>query len=133
MKTQPDTALPSASDVAAGAQAIGSELGEVWNSMSGLSLPIATLAEVQSAYLTQATELWNQTLHQSQGAAPAADRRFAAPAWAANPASAYTAQMYLLNAHTLMQMAEGLDGDQKTKQRIRFAVQQWIDASSPNN
>jgi polyhydroxyalkanoate synthase len=41
--------------------------------------------------------------------------------------------MYLLNARTLMQMAEGVQGDEKTKARIRFAVQQWIDASSPSN
>ncbi|MEO8059749.1 MAG: class I poly(R)-hydroxyalkanoic acid synthase [Burkholderiales bacterium] len=94
------------------------------------------MAELQSNYLKQATELWNQTLQHGQTAAPAtpaADRRFAAPAWAANPAAAYTSQMYLLNARTLMQMADSLEGDAKTKQRIRFSVQQWLDASSPNN
>jgi polyhydroxyalkanoate synthase len=41
--------------------------------------------------------------------------------------------MYLLNARTLMQMADSLQGDQKTRQRIRFAVQQWIDAAAPSN
>ena len=46
---------------------------------------------------------------------------------------AYTAQMYLLNARTLMQMAESVQGDAKTKARIRFAVQQWVDATSPSN
>ena len=133
MKTQSDTALPSPADMAASAQAIGSQLGEVWKTVSGLSLPMPVLAEVQSNYLKQATELWNQTLQHGQGAVPAADRRFAAPAWAANPAAAYTAQMYLLNARTLMQMADSLEGDAKTKQRIRFGVQQWLDAASPNN
>jgi len=133
MKTQSATALPTPADMAASAQAIGSQLGEVWTTMSGLSLPMPVMAEVQSNYLKQATELWNQTLQHGQAAAPAADRRFAAPAWAANPAAAYTAQMYLLNARTLMQMAESLEGDAKTKQRIRFSVQQWLDASSPNN
>jgi polyhydroxyalkanoate synthase subunit PhaC len=39
----------------------------------------------------------------------------------------------LLNARTLMQMAEGVQGDAKTKARLRFAVQQWIDAASPSN
>jgi len=133
MKTQPDTPLPTPADMAASAQAIGSQLGEVWKTVSGLSLPVPVLAEVQSSYLKQATELWNQTLQHGQAATPTADRRFAAPAWAANPAAAYTAQMYLLNARTLMQMAESLEGDAKTKQRIRFSVQQWLDASSPNN
>ena len=41
--------------------------------------------------------------------------------------------MYLLNARTLMQMAEAVEGDAKTKQRVRFAVQQWVDAASPSN
>jgi polyhydroxyalkanoate synthase subunit PhaC len=133
MKAQPATALPSPAYMAPGAEVISAQLGEVWKTLSGLSLPMPALAEVQGNYLKQATELWNQTLQHGQAAAPAADRRFAAPAWAANPAAAYTAQMYLLNAHTLMQMADSLEGDAKTKQRIRFSVQQWLDAASPNN
>ena len=84
-----------------------------------------------------ATALWNQ-----HAAAPGAsgDGRSAAararrpplrrPATGpSNPAAAYTAQMYLLNARTLMQMADAVEGDAKTKARIRFAVQQWIDAA----
>jgi polyhydroxyalkanoate synthase subunit PhaC len=40
----------------------------------------------------------------------------------------------LLNARTLLQMAESLEGgDDKTRQRIRFAVQQWVDAAAPSN
>ncbi|HEY8709409.1 MAG TPA: class I poly(R)-hydroxyalkanoic acid synthase [Burkholderiaceae bacterium] len=99
--------------------------------MSGLSLPMPAVAELQNAYLKQSTELWNQTLRADH--TPSADRRFAAQDWAANPASAYMAQMYLLNARTLLQMAESLQGDEKTKQRIRFAVQQWVDAAAPSN
>ena len=78
---------------------------------------------------------------QLQGLAPTparpqpalADRRFAAQDWAENPAAAYTAQMYLLNARTLMQMADSVEGDAKTQARIRFAVQQWIDCRAPSN
>src|SRR5262249_30967734 len=40
---------------------------------------------------------------------------------------------YLLNARTLMQLAESVEGDAKTQARIRFAVQQWVDAASPSN
>ena len=131
MKSKPDSAAASVPDLAANAQALGATFGEIWKSVSGLSLPMPTVAELQGAYLKQAGDLWNQTLH-AQTAAPA-DRRFAAPDWAQNPASAYTAQMYLLNARTLMQMADSLQGDEKTRQRIRFAVQQWIDAAAPSN
>lgn len=135
MKSQPNFAAAAgaaaASDLSANAQAMSATFGEIWKSMSGLSLPMPAMAELQGAYMKQATELWNQTL---QSAAPApTDRRFAAQDWASSPAATYTAQMYLLNARALMQMADCLQGDEKTRQRIRFAVQQWIDAAAPSN
>ncbi|HJW12524.1 MAG TPA: class I poly(R)-hydroxyalkanoic acid synthase [Albitalea sp.] len=122
------------------ARAFGSTVGEVWKAATGLSLPLPAISEVQSEYLKQATELWNQSLHRLQ-APPAeakhtpalADRRFAAQDWAANPSAAYLAQMYLLNARTLLQMADQVQGDEKTRQRIRFAVQQWVEAAAPSN
>jgi polyhydroxyalkanoate synthase len=112
--------------------------------MQNLNLPLQALTQVQTEYIQQAAELWNQSLQRLQSAAnedgnaPAlkptiADRRFAANDWLDNPAAAYMAQMYLLNARTLMQLAEQVEGDGKTKQRIRFAVQQWIEAASPAN
>ena len=96
---------------------------------------LAAATALQASYLQQASEIWNQTLHAQPAAQITAppDRRFAAKEWQANPAAAYTAQMYLLNARTLMQMADSLQGDEKTRARIRFAVQQWIDATAPSN
>jgi polyhydroxyalkanoate synthase len=123
-------AVPAA-DLSAQAAALSSSLTEVWKTMSGLSLPMPTLAELQTEYLKASTELWNQTLHSADAAAPR-DRRFAAGDWS-NPASAYVAQMYLLNARTMLRMAESIEGDEKTRQRIRFAVQQWVDAAAPSN
>ncbi|HJV94772.1 MAG TPA: class I poly(R)-hydroxyalkanoic acid synthase, partial [Albitalea sp.] len=122
------------------ARAFGSTVGEVWKAATGLSLPLPAISEVQSEYLKQATELWNQSLHRLQAPpteaknAPAlGDRRFAAEDWVANPSAAYLAQMYLLNARTLLQMADQVQGDEKTRQRIRFAVQQWVEAAAPSN
>ena len=121
-----------------GADAMGAVMGDAWKSLSGLNLPPQTLQQLQREYLQSATELWNRTLHSlapgaTDGAAPIGDRRFAAQEWAQNPAAAYTAQMYLLNARMLTQMAEAVQGDAKTRARIRFAVQQWIDAMAPSN
>jgi len=118
------------------AQAFGAAMGNMMKSLTGLSLPMPQLAQIQSDYISNATEMWNQSLHVFQGdakAAPLPDRRFAGSEWLANPMSAMTAQMYLLNARTLMDMAEHVQGDAKTKARIRFAVQQFVDASSPSN
>ncbi|MBA4176065.1 MAG: class I poly(R)-hydroxyalkanoic acid synthase [Leptothrix sp. (in: Bacteria)] len=117
---------------------MGAAFEGIFKSMAGLELPVPRVAQIQADYLRRAGEIWNQSLHRLQagGAAPSAplpDRRFGSADWAANPAAAYTAQMYLLNAGTLMQMAESVEGDAKTKARIRFAVQQWVDAASPSN
>jgi polyhydroxyalkanoate synthase len=91
-----------------------------------------TLAELQADYLKQATALWNASL--GQGEAPAiSDRRFAAPEWRANPAAHFMTQLYLLNGRTMQQLAAAVEADDKTKARIRFAVQQFVDAASPSN
>jgi Poly-beta-hydroxybutyrate polymerase (PhaC) N-terminus len=134
---EPPTDASAAPDPA---NAFGATVGQMVTAMSALSLPFKALAEVQSDYLEQATALWNQSLerlqHPSDASAPAAvlkDRRFAAQEWATNPAAAYTAQMYLLNAKTLTHLADQIEGDEKTKQRVRFAVQQWVDAVAPSN
>jgi polyhydroxyalkanoate synthase len=92
----------------------------------------AALAELQADYLKQATALWNASLGQAE--APAVgDRRFAAPEWRASPAANFISQLYLLNGRTLSQMASAVEADDKTKARIRFAVQQFVDAASPSN
>ena len=120
------------------AAAFGSAVGDVWKSMSALSLPTTALSDVQGDYLTEATTLWNRIVS-SLGTdddgkkAPLADRRFSGQDWMANPGAAFVAQMYLLNARTLLRMADSIDGDEKTKARLRFAVQQWVDAASPSN
>ena len=90
------------------------------------------LAELQADYLKQATALWNASLGHGE-APPVNDRRFAAPEWRANPAAHFLAQLYLLNGRTLQQMASSVEADDKTKARIRFAVQQFVDAASPSN
>ena len=106
---------------------------EAWKALAGLGPLAPTLDQLKKDYLDEATALWNGLL-QPGGALPApADRRFAARDWAANPSSAFVADMYLLNARTLMHMADTVQGDEKTKARVRFAVLQWIDAASPSN
>ena len=113
------------------AEAFGSAMSEAWKSLSGVNLPMPDMSQLQSAYLQGATALWNQSL--TGNTTPPADRRFANSAWASNPAAAFMAQMYLLNARTLMQMADSVQGDAKTRGRIRFAVQQCVAAASPSN
>ena len=135
MTNKPAQPLP---DPLQAAQAVGQAMGDTLRAMSGLSVPPDALAKLQSDYVAQAAALWNDALGSFQKGAkavtpPAGDKRFAAQAWGQNPVAAMAAQTYLLNARTLMQMAESVQGDAKTKARIRFAVQQWVDAASPAN
>ena len=88
------------------------------------------LLKLQQDYVQEATALWNQSL---QGNPPLKDRRFKGAAWAENPLASFNAAVYLLNARTLMAMAEAAQGDAKTKNRIRFAVEQWVAAAAPSN
>ena len=121
------------------AEAMSAAINGLMHSMSGLNLPPPQLTQIQADYIKNATELWNQSVQRMQLPAEAqkppalGDRRFASSEWLNNPAAAVTAQLYLLNARTLMQMADSVQGDAKTKGRIQFAVQQWIDATSPSN
>jgi polyhydroxyalkanoate synthase len=106
--------------------------------MTTLNLPVQQLAQIQGDYLKSATEVWNQSLQPRQGdgagkPASLGDRRFGSPEWMSNPVAAFTAQLYLLNARALLQMADSVEADAKTKARVRFTVQQFIDAASPSN
>ena len=88
------------------------------------------LQELQQQYLKEAASLWTDGL---KGAPKAKDKRFSNEAWAANPIAAFSAAAYLLNARTLMGMAEAVEADDKTRARIRFAVEQLTAASAPSN
>jgi polyhydroxyalkanoate synthase len=87
------------------------------------------LQSIQQQYLAQASELWRQGF----AAKPEGDKRFAGDAWGSNPLSAFSAAVYLLNGRTMLGMAEAIDADEKTKARMRFAVEQWMAASAPSN
>ncbi len=107
------------------------DLSEVVGKAAGQTASIdpARWLEIQNNYLKEAVELWNQGMDVK----PKGDRRFSSEAWGSNPVAAYSAALYLLNARTLMALAEAVQGDAKTRNRVRFAVQQWIDASAPSN
>jgi polyhydroxyalkanoate synthase len=87
------------------------------------------LKELQQQYMSEAAALWNASAKQSLQT----DRRFAGEAWANNPVAAFSAATYLLNARTLMGLAEAVEADEKTRARMRFAVEQWMAASAPSN
>ncbi|RKP52444.1 class I poly(R)-hydroxyalkanoic acid synthase [Trinickia fusca] len=106
--------------------------------LAGIKLPVAAISperlqQLQADYSRDCLELMNQANAADPKAPPLPDRRFSAEAWKTTPAFAYTAAWYLLNARYLQALADAVDTDAKTRERIRFAVQQWTAATSPSN
>ncbi|TAL20791.1 MAG: hypothetical protein EPO01_12905, partial [Aquabacterium sp.] len=114
------------------AAAFGQSVGQSLQSLARLSLPFEDLNRIRDDYVQQATDLWNRGI-ESPETVPLSDARFAAADWQNNGWARVTAAFYLLNARTLARMADALQGDEKSRQRVRFAVQQWAAASSPAN
>ena len=98
--------------------------------LPAVSLSAPRLQQLQQQYLQEATDLWTQSL---QGKPKVSDKRFANEAWSSNPVAAFSAANYLLNARTMMGLADSIEADEKTRARVRFAVEQWIAASAPSN
>jgi polyhydroxyalkanoate synthase subunit PhaC len=114
--------------------AAGSDPFDFLQQLAGLTVEPSALAALQAEYLHDAASLWNLAANPAKPATAAiTDRRFSSEDWARNPLAHLSAQAYLLNARTLLKMADAVQGDAKTRARLRFAVQQWVDAASPAN
>jgi polyhydroxyalkanoate synthase len=97
------------------------------------SIPAARLQQLQSDYSRDAMQLLQQATQAASASIELKDRRFSSEAWKTTPVYTYTAAWYLLNARYLQQLVDAIETDQKTRERIRFAVQQWTAAASPSN
>lgn len=90
----------------------------------------ARLAELQKEYSESLARLWAGML-EGKTPEPPRDKRFATGAW--RGLHAYLAELYLLNARYMLQLADSIEADAKTKMKVRFAVEQWVDAMAPSN
>ncbi|WP_439899830.1 class I poly(R)-hydroxyalkanoic acid synthase [Paraburkholderia phymatum] len=97
------------------------------------SIPPARLQQLQSDYSRDAMQLLQQATQAASTGIELKDRRFSSEAWKTTPVYTYTAAWYLLNARYLQELVDAIETDQKTRERIRFAVQQWTAAASPSN
>ena len=92
------------------------------------------LMHLQQDYWTQLASLWTDFFQNpAKSSEPIADSRFSDPAWQNNPLASFYARAYLLNSDFMNRLAGTIDGDRKTKQRVKFAVSQWVDAAWPSN
>ncbi len=107
----------------------GASLGAPSGKSPQINFAPEKLQALQKQYLEDASTLFAQ----SNKIAKSTDRRFSADAWGCNPMAAFSAQAYLLNSRTLMGLADAVETDEKTRARIRFAVEQLSAASAPSN
>ncbi|MCA1245845.1 class I poly(R)-hydroxyalkanoic acid synthase [Massilia sp. MS-15] len=97
----------------------------------GAGIAPARLESLRGDYLAKAGRLWQDFM---SGKSPELhDRRFAAAEWREHPLSAFSAASYLLNAEFMLALADAVEAPAREKQKIRFAVQQMVDAMSPAN
>jgi polyhydroxyalkanoate synthase subunit PhaC len=97
----------------------------------GAAVAPAKLEEIRNDYLQKAGQLWQDFM---MGKTPVLhDRRFSGSEWTNNAMSAFYAASYLLNSQFLLAMADAVEAAPRERQKIRFAVQQMVDAMSPAN
>jgi polyhydroxyalkanoate synthase len=109
------------------AQAMSSEAAK----NMAMSVDPETLSRLQAQYMQDFSVLWQDLM--TSNVPKSADKRFSKPAWQSNPLYAFNAAAYLLNARYLLEMADSVKGTPKARQKLKFTLQQTIDAMSPAN
>ncbi|WP_373921666.1 class I poly(R)-hydroxyalkanoic acid synthase [Undibacterium cyanobacteriorum] len=97
----------------------------------GAEIDPLVLTRLQSEYFVELGNLWKDFL--GSKLPEFNDRRFSAADWHKQTMHAYNVAIYLLNARFLGLLTEAVQAPEKKKQKIRFAVQQMVDAMSPAN
>jgi len=89
------------------------------------------LLEIQTQFL----QGWQQVLQQAQEGSlnTPQDRRFRTQAWADNPAALLMAHAYTLSVEAMQNMVQAAQVPDAMRERLRFSVQQWVDAWAPSN
>lgn len=90
-----------------------------------------TAARLQAEYMQEFSTLWQGMMTSKTPTID--DKRFANPAWQSNPLYAFNVAAYLLNTRFLLAMADNVEASSRVKQKVKFAVQQMVDAMSPAN
>ncbi|HEY4541624.1 MAG TPA: class I poly(R)-hydroxyalkanoic acid synthase, partial [Noviherbaspirillum sp.] len=97
----------------------------------GATLDPTLMAQLQNEYAQEVSALWRDMLGSRLPAI--ADRRFTAPEWQESPLHVFNAALYLLNGRFLNKLADAVQATPRVRQKIKFAVQQMVDAMSPAN
>jgi polyhydroxyalkanoate synthase len=96
--------------------------------------PMAMMSAGAEAW-AKGLEAWGKMAGLDTGSkAEAKDRRFSAPEWRANPLFDQIRQSYLALSDKLLGTVDDMEGvDSETRQKMKFATRNFVDAMSPSN
>ncbi|QJR11494.1 Poly(3-hydroxyalkanoate) polymerase subunit PhaC [Usitatibacter rugosus] len=116
-------------------QQVMSAFAQTWGTwMESLAARPDTFAGLQRRYFEDQFRIWQQTFgHPEKPGDPPLDKRFSAPEWNQHPVFRYYRDAYLAGSKAMMESVESATLDDETKQRMRFAMKQYLDAMSPSN
>ncbi len=115
-------------------------LRTVWlRRMADPARALPAMAELSGQMVRSAVEAWNDAAVRwwglgGSGAKPgrsAPDKRFEAPEWHTNPVYRTLKDLYLLASDFLLEESDAEDLDPAQRDRLRFHLQQFINATSP--
>ncbi len=96
-----------------------------------VSLAGQELAKIQAEFSREYAELLVQA-RDGRLQAPS-DRRFRAEAWQANTVALLNAHLWELSARALNRLVDAAEVSEPLRNRLRFSVMQWLEATSPSN
>jgi polyhydroxyalkanoate synthase len=107
--------------------------------MSDPTRTVPALIELNVRMVKSAVEAWNSAAARWWGLASATsqpdlgsgDKRFSAPEWHANPVYRTLKDLYLLASDFLLKESEAEDLDPAERERLRFHLEQFVNATSP--
>ena len=96
--------------------------------------PMAMMSAGAEAW-AKGLEAWGQMVGLDTGSkAEAKDRRFSAPEWRDNPLFDQIRQSYLALSDRLLGTVDDIEGiDTESRQKLKFATRNFVDAMSPSN
>ena len=115
-------------------------LRTVWlRRMADPARALPALAELNVQMAKSAVEAWNSAAARwwgLAGATPEAgpglqDKRFDAPEWHTNPVYRTIKDLYLLASDFLLEESQAEDLDPAERERLRFHLEQFVNATSP--
>ena len=89
------------------------------------------LAQIQRDFLREYAEILQQA---QTGTLPVpSDRRFQGDAWRQNPLALMNAHLWVLSGRMMNRMVDAAQTSEATRNRLRFSVMQWLEATAPSN